>query len=135
MKAQNADSFHFFDDEVKYLKVFSKRLNDDIKKFMNEFVEQTGKSKSVSKELRRRVEELSEAFDMFVKKDPTPEELRDLYMQYEKEVMESQYKGQKWHHFSEKTASEVAKFAERLAAYVAAEADIGTWYDVRFTGK
>lgn len=130
-KAQAKDSFAFFDDEVKYLKVYARRINEDLKQFMTLFTDQAGKSKSVSKELRRRVEVLADIVELNVTGKPTPEELFKIYEKYEKKVIASQSRGRSSTAFPPDLSDELAKFAFRLADYVSREVDVGKFGAIR----
>ena len=72
-KSQTADSFTFLDEEVKYLKVFSRRINEDLKQFMHLYTDHSGKSKAVSKELKKRIQFISDVIDANVRGNPLPE--------------------------------------------------------------
>lgn len=129
-KAQVKDSFSYFDDEVKYLKVYSRRINEDLKQFMGLFTEQSGKSKGVAKELKKRLDSLTEIVDLNVDGDPTPEELYQIYMSYEECVVKSQHKGKTSTAFPKDIAITLSKYAYRLAAFVAREVELDMLFGV-----
>jgi len=123
-KAQTKDSLTYFDEELKYLKAYSRRVNEDLKQCMTLFTTQAGKSKSVSKELKKRLENINAVLDMNVRGDPQPEELFSLYQAYEQCVVDSQAMGRASSAFTPSIARELAEFSHRLAEYVARAVDI-----------
>lgn len=129
-KAQTKDSLTYFDEELKYLKAYSRRINDDLKQCMTLFTSQAGKSKAVSKELKKRLENITGVLDMHVRGDPLPEELFSLYSAYEQRVVESQSQGRASAAFSPSLAKELANFSHRLAEHVARTVDIEGLYNL-----
>lgn len=83
---RSSDSFIFFDDEVKNLKKFAKRVNDEIKQVMGAISSNATRAMISENILTSKLTAAEAKLRRYVWEDPTPEELYQLYSVYEAKV-------------------------------------------------